>query len=151
MNPILDGVMGLPMHPLVVHAVVVLVPLSALALVLGTLVPAARRRLGAVTPLLALLVMLLVPVTIASGEVLLGMVGPTPRVLEHARLARMLPPWTIAMAVVAAAQWAWYRWREEPGRLVPRLLGATAVVAAVGATTLVVMIGEAGARSVWGG
>ncbi|WP_156401987.1 hypothetical protein [Agromyces sp. Soil535] len=38
-------VAGLPLHPLVVHAVVVLTPLTVLALLLGTFRPAARKRL----------------------------------------------------------------------------------------------------------
>src|SRR5690606_37393735 len=54
---------GLPLHPLLVHAVVILVPLTALALVLGSLWPAARRRLGIVTPLAAALLVVLVPIT----------------------------------------------------------------------------------------
>ena len=44
---------GLPLHPLIVHAVVVLLPLTVLAVLLGTFWPAARRRLGIVTALVA--------------------------------------------------------------------------------------------------
>lgn len=216
MNPILDGVRGLPLHPLVVHGAVVLLPLSALVLILATLVPPLRRRLGVLVPLLALLAAALVPLSIASGEVLLGRIGPTPLVLEHERLARMLPPWAYAMALVALVQWVWTRPRrraDDPGRragagviggagdeargvaggaggeahrvadgaggearglgggaggeadgasasrsrpsagrrIVGLLLGAAAIVTASGTTVLVVLIGEAGARSVWGG
>ncbi|WP_156759016.1 DUF2231 domain-containing protein [Microbacterium karelineae] len=151
-------VMGLPLHPLIVHAVVVLLPLAALALVVGTLWPAARRRLGIVTPGLALVVLVLTPITILSGEALMADVGPVPSVLAHERLAQMLPPWVIALAVVAALQWAWFRWRPEPEgerrrashRAVTLALAAAAIVVAVGGTTLVILIGEAGARSVWG-
>ncbi|WP_221583692.1 DUF2231 domain-containing protein [Microbacterium sp. G2-8] len=152
-------VMGLPLHPLIVHAVVVLLPLAALALVVGTLWPAARRRLGLVTPALALLVLVLTPITLLSGETLKQEVGPVPSVLVHEDLARMLPPWAIALAVVAALQWAWFRWRPTPlqGKKPPAshraltvALAAAAIVVAVGSTALVVLIGEAGARSVWG-
>ena len=71
---------GLPLHPLLVHAVVVLTPLTALALVLGSVWPAARRRLGIVTPLAALLLIVLVPITVAAGEALAAVVGPIPAV-----------------------------------------------------------------------
>src|SRR5689334_10532250 len=37
---------GLPLHPLVVHATVVLVPLAVLGAIVVVLVPAARRRYG---------------------------------------------------------------------------------------------------------
>lgn len=151
-------VMGLPLHPLIVHAVVVLLPLAAIALVVGTLWPAARRRLGVVTPGLALIVLVLTPVTFLSGEALKRDVGPVPSVLAHEDLARMLPPWVIALAVVAVVQWAWFRWRPAPRgerppashRAITLALAAAALVVAAGNTILVVLIGEAGARSVWG-
>lgn len=150
---------GLPLHPLIVHAVVVLLPLTAFALLLGTFFPTARRRLGIVTPIAALLVLVLVPVTIAAGESLKEIVGPLPSVEHHEMLGRMLPPWALALFIVAAAQWAWYRFRpvrgqdEAPrgGRTVTVILAVAATIVAAGSTVMVVLIGEAGARSVWGG
>lgn len=53
---------GLPAHVLVVHFVVVLVPLSALAVVVGAIWPSAARRMGVVLPLLALVTLASVPV-----------------------------------------------------------------------------------------
>jgi hypothetical protein len=58
---------GLPVHILLVHLVVVLVPATALCLLLTAFWPAARRRLGFVTPLLALLALIAVPFTRAAG------------------------------------------------------------------------------------
>ena len=49
-----ETLFGLPAHPLIVHATVVLVPLGALLVLLHAVWPAARRRLGVVTPLVAL-------------------------------------------------------------------------------------------------
>lgn len=142
---------GLPLHPLIVHAVVVLVPLTALALVLGALFPAARRRLGVVTPIAALLVLLLVPVTMLAGEALAAQVGPLPAVLHHADLGRMLWPWTLAMFLVAAVQWGWHRFGAGPGRAAGAVITALALLSGAGSTVMVVLIGEAGARAVWGG
>jgi uncharacterized membrane protein len=42
-------VAGPPLHPLIVHAVIVLTPLTVLALLVGTFWPTARRRLGGVS------------------------------------------------------------------------------------------------------
>ena len=150
---------GLPMHPLLVHAVVVLVPLTARALVLGTLWPAARTRLGIVTPLAAALLVVLVPITVAAGEALAEAVGTAPDVETHEGYGRMLLPWVVGMLVVAAAQWAWFRWGGRRGpdgararpRSVTIALGALALAAAAGATGTVVLIGDSGARAVWGG
>ncbi|BCB85370.1 DUF2231 domain-containing protein [Phytohabitans suffuscus] len=49
-----DEIMGLPMHPLVVHAAVVFIPLLAVAGVVYTLVPRVRARIGWAAALLAL-------------------------------------------------------------------------------------------------
>ncbi len=142
---------GLPLHPLLVHAVVVLVPLTALALVLGSLVPSVRTRLGIVTPLSALLVLALVPVTMLAGEALAQRLGPIPAIAHHADLGRMLWPWTLAMFVIATVQWVWYRRATPPGRRGRAVIAVLSVVAGAGSTVMVVLIGEAGARAVWGG
>ena len=152
-------VAGLPLHPLIVHAVVVLTPLTVLALLLGAFWPAARQRLGVVTALGALLVLVLVPITVAAGESLAERIGPVPAVERHRGLGEMLLPWVIALFVVAAAQWAWFRFgdarmrRGSPGgaRAVGIGLAVASVVVAVGTLLVLVLIGDSGARAVWGG
>lgn len=150
---------GLPLHPLIVHAVVVLTPLTVLALLLGTFWPAARRRLGIVTPIGALVVLVLVPVTIAAGRSLAEAIGPIPGRERHQQLGEMLLPWAIALFVVAAAQWAWYRFGEpavrarsaRSARAVVIGMAAASVVVGVGIVVMIVLIGDSGARNVWGG
>ncbi|MDT7618179.1 MAG: hypothetical protein QOF00_5626 [Pseudonocardiales bacterium] len=97
---------GLPAHVMFIHAVVVLVPLTAL-LVVGTAVwPAARRRLGVAVPILALVMLGAVQLTISAGEWLIRRVPVTPLVRAHAHLADGMLPWAIVLAVVAIAVWA---------------------------------------------
>jgi len=149
----------LPLHPLLVHAVVILTPLTAAALVLGSVWPAARRRLGIVTPLAALALVVLVPITVAAGEALEAVVGSRPAIDVHEGYGRMLLPWVVGMLAVAAAQWAWFRWgADRPsgfarrrGRLVGLVLAVLAIAVAAGTTAVVVLIGDSGARAVWGG
>lgn len=159
MNDI-SQLLGLPLHPLLVHAVVVLLPLTALALLVAQFWPSARRRLGLLTPLLALMMAVLVPLTTTAGQLLAETVGPLPGIAEHERLGLRLIPWSTALAVVAAAQWGWFRWgaealrsREHPAaaRALSVGLAAAAVVVAVGCTLLVVRVGHSGAGAVWGG
>ena len=138
---------GLPAHPLLVHAVVVLLPLSALAVVLHVLWPTARQRLGAVTPLLALVVLVLVPITMHAGTDLSHRFGANPLIERHQHLAHQLPPWSIGLFVVAVVVWAWRR----PPRWAHVLLAVVTVAVAVGATVTLVRVGEAGARATWGG
>lgn len=68
-------------------------------------------------------------------------------------------PWVVALFVVAAAQWAWFRWGVHRYRAphnalataAPALLALLSVVVGVGSLILVVLIGDSGARAVWGG
>ncbi|MBB3050472.1 putative membrane protein [Prauserella isguenensis] len=150
--------LGLPLHPLLVHAVVVLVPLAVFALLLAQFWPAARGRLGLTTPFAALIVASLVPFTTAAGQSLASVVGPVPSVLEHERYGRMLLPWSIGLFLVATAQWAWFRWaatalrraqRERAATAGSVLLGIAVIVVAVGTMTVLIVTGHSGSRSVW--
>lgn len=154
---------GLPLHVLLVHAVVVIVPLAALCTVLSVLWPAARRRLGFVTPLLALVALALVPPTQAAGIWLMARVDTTPAVQTHVGLGLNLLPWVAALSAAALAQWLWFRFgtaaadrlRTAVGTAGTRILAAVAAVLVValaaGTTAAVVQVGESGARAVWEG
>jgi hypothetical protein len=96
---------GLPAHVLLVHVVVVFVPLAAILLVLSALWPAARRRLGIVTPIVALIALAIIPPTTNAGDWLAARVGPSPDLAQHISLADGLLPTEIAVFVVAAALW----------------------------------------------
>lgn len=146
---------GLPVHVLLVHLVVIVVPLTALCLLLSAFWPAVRRRLGIATPLLALVGLMAVPFTTAAGEWLQDRVGATPLVERHASLGPLLLPWVIAVFVTAAAIWLWYRVDPPLPRALRTatvvVLDVAAVVTAVGSVVLVVIIGESGAAAVWTG
>ncbi|UNK69864.1 DUF2231 domain-containing protein [Microbacterium sp. H1-D42] len=145
---------GLPLHPLLVHATVVLTPLTALALAVAALWPAARRRMGLALPIAALIVAVLVPVTILAGESLADLVGRTPAVSRHESLGIMLLPW--AVALLPASVVVWWMGRPSPAasrrpRWVSVTVAAIAVAVAVVTLVLVVLTGDAGARTVWEG
>ncbi len=164
---------GLPVHVLLVHAVVVLVPLSALLLVLAAALPAARRRLGVFLPLLAAGCLVLVPATTHAGGQLRALVGSTPLIERHVHLGRQLLPWTLAVLVLSVVVW-WRGRATGPGRaetgqlqrdrgfarsdgaavaggLVQGALAVLCLVVAVGTVVQVVRIGESGSKAVWSG
>jgi len=150
---------GLPLHILLVHAVVVLVPLTAIAVVLHALWPAAARRLGIVTPLAGLVVLVLTPITVNAGQALETKVPVTAAVQQHADLGNTLLGWVIPLFIVALVEWLWTRFAERAlsTRMTPMavlgiklLIGIAALVVAVGSVIDVVLIGDAGARAVWG-
>lgn len=150
---------GLPLHVLLVHFVVVLVPLTAIAALLVPIWPAARRRLGIVVPLLALADLILVPVVMEAGEWLQARLPATPLIQQHAALGRMLLPWVIALFAFTVVQWAWFFFFDRPEsprrpsvtvrRITIIALTVIAAVLAVGTVVEVIVIGEAGSRAVW--
>ena len=87
-----DTIGGLPVHPLVVHAVVVLVPLAALLLVAALASATVRRRAGIVTPVLATVALALVPIATDSGEGLERRLPRTDLIRTHAELGDTLAP-----------------------------------------------------------
>ncbi|MFJ8962654.1 hypothetical protein ACIRG5_25010 [Lentzea sp. NPDC102401] len=103
---------GLPAHILLVHAVVVLLPLTALLLVLSAVWPAARHRLAGANAILAGVVVVLVPVTTEAGEWLEHRVTATPLVRAHAELGDTALIVAIPVALLALAIW----WRDRESR-----------------------------------
>ncbi len=154
-------VAGLPLHILLVHAVVVFVPLTAVAVVLHAIWPAARKRLGFLTPAAGLLLVVLVPITVWAGEWLRDIVGVTPAVEQHEALGRTLLPWVVGLFVVGLAEWLWFglvpvtKWGKEMSsrrrKVVRWVLTVLALFFAIGATYDIILIGDSGARAVWGG
>jgi len=148
---VVSTINGLPAHPLLVHAVVVLLPLGALAVVLHVLWPAARARLGLVTPSLCVAALVFVPLATSAGDHLADSLGGTnPLIERHEELADQILPWAIALAVAAVAQWL--LGRRPPLALAVRIpVGAVSVIVAVIATIVLVRAGDAGSRAVWEG
>ncbi|MFH8337619.1 DUF2231 domain-containing protein [Streptomyces sp. AM6-12] len=148
---------GLPAHVLLVHVVVVLVPLTALALVAAAVWPQAARRLGVLLPALGLVSLVSVPLTTNAGEWLERHVDDDPLVRRHTELGDGLLPWALGLFVLAVVVW-WAaravlraegggsRWSALPVRIV---LGLLSAVIAVGAVVDVYRIGDSGARAAW--
>jgi hypothetical protein len=142
---------GLPAHPLLVHAVVGLVPLAAVLVVVAAVWPAARLRLGVVPPLLALLALLAIPPTTHAGEELQHSLGTSnPLIEKHAHMGDELLPWVGLLFVVAAASWFLMR-RPATSRILVLGTAVVAVVVALGSTWMTYRIGDSGAKAVWDG
>jgi len=143
---------GIPLHPLVVHAAVVLTPLAAL-LALASLLPRWRDRLR--WPLLA-------AALVAGGSVVLAYLSGTDfrdserfstasgafadKLATHEDLGTYLLWWTVAFAAVAVVTAlvhpgrGWLRW----------VLGALLALTALAVLVVVVVTGHSGADAVWG-
>ncbi len=100
-----DTIGGIPLHPLIVHAVVVLVPLASLLLLLAALSPRIRHWAGILTPITATLALVMVPLATQSGEALEERVAETAALEEHAELGESLLYFVIVLAILAWALW----------------------------------------------
>jgi hypothetical protein len=149
---VLDTIFGLPMHPLIVHATVVIVPTATLLVALAAVYPRFRAWIGPVPALAALLSCVLVPLSTGSGEELQHRVGETSLVEKHAELADTLIWFVIPLAAVAVGGY-WVQRRRSEGTEPGRGLVTTVAVAAVllsGATLVdVALIGHSGAKASW--
>jgi hypothetical protein len=99
---------GLPAHVLLIHIVVILIPLGALFTVLSAVWPAARAKLGFISPLTCLIGLVFVPITTHAGEWLrdrLEQNGPNAAIEKHADLGDGFLPYAIGLFVVSAAVW----------------------------------------------
>ena len=85
-----DTIGGIPLHPLIVHAVVVLVPLASLLLLLAAVSPRIRHWAGILTPITATLALVMVPLATQSGEALEKRVEASPTLEEHTELGDSL-------------------------------------------------------------
>ncbi len=142
-----DLINGLPIHPLVVHAVVVLLPIAALGTIALAVRPGWRRPYGWLVVAAAAAATVLLPVATSSGEALEERVGSPG---EHAEMGDALIWFTLPMLLLVAAL-VWFDRRPSP-KVDTRLLKALpvlAVVAALACSVQVYRVGDSGARAAW--
>jgi uncharacterized membrane protein len=149
---------GVPLHPLVVHAVVVLGPLAALTGLVYAAVPSWRWLLRWPLVVLALVVAVTALVAVAAGEDLLAARPElAPIVVDHQQDGELLRNVALGYVVVAGlAAWALggtSALASGRGARETRLGIPVAVLLAVGAVALLVSVylaGDSGATAVWG-
>lgn len=146
-----DTVFGLPVHALVLHAVVILVPLTALGVVAVALVP--RWRPAYRWPVLAAatLSLVLVPVTTQSGKQLRDRLGASgvigEQIADHQMWGDRVIWAVIAMWIVAVALLLLDRAGRRGGLMTG--LAVLAVLTAGAAAGAVVLTGHTGTTAVW--
>lgn len=143
---------GLPLHPLVVHATVVIIPLAAVTVALFAVWPRFRSWAGLLPAGLSLAGVILVPLSTSTGETLERHVKETALMEKHTEMADALLPWMIALFVLAALGYAFSR-RSAQGKdtrkAVTTAVAVLAVIASIGTTVQVGRIGHSGAKSAW--
>lgn len=147
---VFDLINGLPLHPLVVHAAVVLIPLTLVGVILITVRRKWRKTLGWWVVLLALAATGFSVLAKESGEALAARVG-LPE--AHAEMGDIVPAFAgvtfLAVLLMVAVDRLMDRGDQERSPVLVVILGVVAIVCASAATVQVVRTGESGARSVW--
>lgn len=149
---VFDTIHGLPAHVLLIHVVVVLLPLGALFTVLAALWPAARRKLGFLTPLTCLVALVFVPISVSAGKWYRDKItalnsGTTPAAIsKHQHLGQNLVWFAIGLFVVSAAVYLLGRTgdRAAVGAAVPDGYGPTG-----GGTATALATRVQAAKTVW--
>lgn len=152
---------GLPLHPLVVHAAVTFIPLSAAVSIAFAVLPRWRWLLRWPTAVLALATPVLAWVARLSGEALLDARPELARVVgEHQERGELLAivslPYSLVVVLAAwsmAGTSALASGRGAQQSRVPSLekvFPALVVLAALVVLVLVVLVGDSGSRAVWG-
>ena len=140
-------VFGLPLHPLIVHATVVVVPTAAIAVLLAAFWPRFSRWASWGPLAVAVLAVILVPITSSSGESLERMLPHSDLIERHSHLADGLLPWVIVLLVGAAGMF-WSQLAASrpqlwaPPRPLVIVFMVVATVGAAGCLVEVVRIGH---------
>jgi uncharacterized membrane protein len=140
-------VFGLPLHPLVVHAAVVLIPLACLGAILVIVSGRVRDRYGWLTVAFAAAAALASIVAKVSGETFAAHLNIGSLIATHEFYGGLMPYPSVALALALPAALL-LRGRSSAGWVVTMVL---TLVAAVAGLVLVALTGHAGATAVWGG
>jgi hypothetical protein len=143
-----DTIAGLPVHALVVHAAVVLIPLGALGAILMAVWARFSRRFGPLVVIVAGVGAASAFVSKESGEQLAARVG-LPE--QHADLGHLLPLVAGGLFLVVLVFWLVDRGipANKPRPLWLTVLGVVLVLAALAAMFLTFRVGHTGAEAAW--
>jgi len=143
------SVAGLPLHPLVIHAAIVLIPLVAISALVMSYLPSFSRRYGKVTLVIALVAQASLFLAKVTGEAFEEILDKD--VGNHAELGEIAPFITLPMVALIYLRWRLDRSGANVGSpWVRRLTSLALIVASLASIVIVVLVGHSGAESVWG-
>lgn len=155
----LDSLFGLPAHPLVVHAAVILVPLAAIGTIVIAVWPAARRRVGWIVAGIGVVGFFFAFLAKESGEALLATTTVTEAVQAHADMGTWGVIGAFLVGGSACSVMLFNLFVDERDRRGLREISLTrplrtmvavfAVVLSVFGTVLVINVGHSGATATW--
>ncbi|MFD4674445.1 DUF2231 domain-containing protein [Lentzea sp. NPDC058450] len=156
---------GIPLHPLLVHAVVVLLPLAALSSIAISLVPKWRRKYAWPVLGVTLAGVAAVPLAKQAGEDFQAALErngvQNPLIQTHADLGTTLLPIALGFGVAVIALLVAGRLADrereaeapttKTWRVISVVVSVLVVLLAVGTTVQTVRAGHSGSEAVWSG
>ena len=139
----------LPLHPLAVHASVVLVPLATLLAILFA-VPRTRSWSALAMPMVSVAALVSVFVSRESGFNLKNDLGIGEAIEDHQDKANTLFYMLIVFAIIAVAVFVLYRQADRFTGPVQYVACGILVVGALVVAYQTYLVGEAGSKVVWG-
>jgi len=145
----MDLITGLPIHPLINHGVVVLVPLAAIGALLVIFIPKLRPNYSPLVLVTVLLATGSAFIATESGEALSERVGlPNAHATQGERLSYVV----LAFAILFSF---WFvlekseRTRERVANLGKRVLKVAIPITAISSFVLTILVGHSGAQATW--
>ena len=139
---------GLPLHPLVVHVPVVLIPLAALGAIVVLVSRRARDRYGWLVVGVAAAAAVAGIAARLTGEVFLDASGAGgPAVDTHMMWGQVTPFAAVGLAIALPVALV----LRDRSRFGWAIAAGVSVAAALASLVLVVLTGHSGATAVWGG
>ncbi len=149
----LKSLFGLPAHPFIVHAAVVLLPLAAILTIVVAVWPKLRKSYGLVAVGMAFVATIAVFLAEQSGEQLEEQVKESALVRAHTNAAELVTPWAFGVLIIAVLVYFTPRIVERMGErsISPLRYGliAFAAIIGIGATWTVIDVGHSGAKATW--
>lgn len=143
-----DEVGGLPLHPLVIHAVVVLVPLAAIGMVVMATSGSRSKRYSPAVMVVSGLGMLAALTAVLSGQELRKTLGLSKE--QHFEFGEYLQWVALALFVVTVILALLDRQSGGNRSGLGTILAVVGMVVAAVAIVLTVLTGHSGAELVWG-
>jgi hypothetical protein len=143
------SVAGLPLHPLVIHISIVLIPLVAIGALVMSYLPSFSRRYGKLILIIAIVAQASLFLAKVTGEAFEEILDK--EMGRHAELGEIAPFITLPMVALIYLRWRLDRSGATVGSAwVRRLTSVALIFAAIASIVVIVLVGHSGAESVWG-
>lgn len=146
MDKLFDLVLGLPVHPLIIHVVVVFLPLFSLVLIALFIFKPLREKYGLIVQIGLGIAFVSSFIAEQSGEALSLRVG-TP--IKHADLGEKLVPLAFALFVSSLIWFYLQRNSKKFKDLFINIFGIISIVLAIASIVMTYLVGHSGAEASW--